>query len=157
MLHLDSPGRWRTRFILGLGALILTPLTLVAQIQADEVAAVNPYAPAMAPRPHDWLLYVAMGLSLLNLVLVYMLYRSPGRSPQNADPTVESGHGARTEKRIEKRKREIDELRQQIDDLSHRVVAESNSHLNVQQIQELVRTLVKDELNRQGTTNSSVR
>lgn len=143
--------------MIGLGALLLAPLMLLAQIQ-DEVAAVNPYAPALAPRPHDWLLYVAMGLSLLNLVLVYMLYRSPDRtSASNGDPASESGHGSRTEKRIEKRKREIDELRQQIDDLSHRVVAESHSHLNVQQIQELVRTLVKDELNRHGTANSSVR
>lgn len=117
-----------------------------------QVATAAIQVPAAVPLPaaaHEWLLYVALGLGVLNLLLFYLLYRSPRQAAGAATGSGEAiGSSTRTDKRMDKRKREIDDLRQQVDELRDRVETEAIKRLTTAQIKELVRTLVHDELTR---------
>jgi hypothetical protein len=133
----------------GLGAI----LSLASSVAYAQDAANQSGGPAVVAAPnhmHEWLVYGAVAMGVLNLVLLYLLYRSPSRNREVA-MMDEAGGVSRTDKRMDKRKREIDELRQLIDALTVRLANESASRLNTAQVHELVMTLVHDELTRAAT------
>lgn len=107
---------------------------------------------------HEWLLYAAVAMGVLNLVLLYMLYRTPSRHQDVAMSVDETGSpSSRTDKRMDKRKREIDELRHSLDALTARIAHDGAGRLNTAQIHDLVKALVHDELTRSATHGSAAR
>ncbi|MBC7448650.1 MAG: hypothetical protein H7330_11385 [Hymenobacteraceae bacterium] len=152
-----APARWAVRGyrrlkksgLLLAAALLAAPLASWAQAGTDRL-------PADPGR--EWLIYVALGLGGLNLILLYLLNRSPRRASDSSDlGGTESDHSSssRTEKRMEKRKREIDDLRLQVDTLSEQLASDSQRRLTTPQIQDLVRALVHDELTRAALPGSA--
>lgn len=152
-----APARWVVRGcrrlkksgLLLAAALLAAPLAAWAQAGTDRL-------PADPGR--EWLIYVALGLGGLNLILLYLLNRSPRRASDSNDlEATESDHSSssRTEKRMEKRKREIDDLRLQVDTLSEQLTSDSQRRLTTPQIQDLVRALVHDELTRAALPGSA--
>ncbi|MBC7447408.1 MAG: hypothetical protein H7330_05060 [Hymenobacteraceae bacterium] len=125
---------------------------------ADSLAV----APAPFSHTHEWLIYVALGLSALNMILLYLRNRSSAGSSDSLSHG-ESGAGdglsgsssSRTDKRMDKRKREIDDLRHQVDELTAKLAVESAKRLTPAQIQELVRTFAHDELTRSALPGDS--
>jgi hypothetical protein len=114
----------------------------------DEAAAMS-----AGTSDSQWLSYTALGLSVLNLVLIYFMYTSSSRADNASSLDREmTGSSARTEKRMEKRKREIDDLRLQVDELQARLEAETAKRLTTVQTQEFVRALINDELGRGAST-----
>ena len=144
-------GRWITAALLS-GVPLAGWSTPELDADTAQVAMAALEAPAAVPLPaaaHEWLLYVALGLGVLNLLLFYLLYRSPRQAADAATGSGEAiGTSTRTDKRMDKRKREIDDLRQQVDELRDRLETEAVKRLTTTQIKELVRTLVHDELTR---------
>ena len=124
----------------------------------DVAAETLTIAPTVFNHTHEVLIYVALGLGGVNTLLLLLLNRSArSAADEAAGDTADGAHGSssRTDKRMDKRKREIDELRQQVDDLTEQVTTEADKRLTPAQIQELVRTLVRDELTRTALPGSS--
>ena len=144
--------------------LVARPAITLGAVSVDPTDSLA-LAPAPFNHTHEWLIYVSLGLGALNTILLYLLNRSA--RPAVADAAAarsEAGtsdglHGSssssRTDKRMDKRKREIDDLRQQVEDLTGQLAAETTKRLTPAQIQELVRALVHDELTRSALPGSS--
>ncbi len=137
--------------VLGLSLGLPVTSTAAANYPADALAL----APAPFSYTHEWLIYVALGLGGLNMILLYLLNRSPSRSAADSVTHSELGSSdapssssSRTDKRMDKRKREIDELRNQVEELTVKLNIECTKRLTTAQVQELVRTFVHDELTR---------
>ncbi len=147
---------------LGSGLLLLMPGLARAAGAAAEVP-VEAVALASAPfsHTHEWLIFIALGLGGLNTMLLYLLNRSA--RPRAADAgtdtegAVTTGGSSRTDRRMDKRKREIDDLRQQVIDLTAQLAAETDKRPTTPQIHEMVRVLVRDELTRTALPGSAAR
>lgn len=102
----------------------------------------------------SWLSYFSTALGLLNLLLIFWLYRNsgtPAPSPVGQDAASESSN--RTQRRLDKRKREIDELRARLEALdSLPSPATAAGSLTPEQVQVFVREQVRDELARLAAT-----
>lgn len=149
----------RSPLILRLTATLLVGRPLISlAADPDQSADALALTPAPFNHTHEWLIYVALGLGALNMVLLYLLNRSPRPQPAQADGSEASeGSSAsttRTDLRMDKRKREIDSLRQSVEGLTGQITAEAAKHLTPAQIQELVRTFVQDELKRTALPGS---
>lgn len=144
---------------------LLTAPAAYAQVADSSASALEPItetrldsseqqdADPLSHRQRNWLIYTALGLGLLNLVLMYMLYRSPGHASPEAASSFDPLASSRTQKRLDKRKREVEELREQMDKIGHELRGTAGQQMTPGQIQDLVRALVRDELSRQATAS----
>lgn len=143
--------------------LVARPAITLGAVSVDPTDSLA-LAPAPFNHTHEWLIYVALGLGALNTILLYLLNRSArpavadaaaARSEAGTSDGLHGSSSSRTDKRMDKRKREIDDLRQQVEDLTGQLTAETTKRLTPAQIQELVRALVHDELTRSSLPGSS--
>lgn len=131
------------------GAVILLALPARA---ADSEAEMLAAPTAAFNHAHEWYIYLALGLGVLNLILLYLLNRSTRSAAFDGEVSIgtdpHTGSSERTEKRMAKRKREIDELRHQVEELTMQLSAEAQKRPTMYQAQEIARKAVQEELAR---------
>ncbi len=160
---LRLPAPWLNALLVGGLMLGMSVVCIAAESDSTQLAEIGSEATGglsllgkTSSETPSWLSYFSTALGLLNLLLIFWLYRSsgtPAPSPVGQDAASESS--GRTQRRLDKRKREIDELRTRLEALDQHSIpatAAPSTALTPEQIQALVREQVRDELARLAAT-----